>query len=81
MATANVSVSFECADQADAQSKLEGWKLHEGCKVFMNVTEMGIPREADSTGKPVPAPEPELPIPTELTPTQVETQELTATNG
>ena len=80
MATANVSVTFECSDQADAQKKLEKWKLHEGCKVIMQVTEMGVPREADDKGNIVPAPEPAPPEPvTLMEPTAEETEIMAQT--
>lgn len=61
MASANVSVSFEAESAEEAQKLIEKWKLHEGCNVFVSVTEGAPPMQADAKGKPTVVPEPEIP--------------------
>lgn len=39
MATANVSISFECADLAEAETLIQSWHVHDGCQVHASVTE------------------------------------------
>lgn len=39
MAIANVGVSFECADLAEAESLIKSWQLHDGCEVQATVIE------------------------------------------
>jgi hypothetical protein len=60
VATASVSVTFDCKSKDDAQTKVQGWKLHEGCKVSMVVNDSMPMAEADAKGKvkEIPLPEP-----------------------
>ena len=51
MVRASVNVNFEAADRAEVEELLDGWKLHEGCQVFVSVQESVDPLEADSAGK------------------------------
>ena len=50
MAQATASVTFECDDLADAQKKIDSWKLHEGCSVYATVTETLGSATADAKG-------------------------------
>ena len=50
MPTANVNVSFEAADLAAAQATIEGWTLHEGCQVYVSMTESLPSGETDEAG-------------------------------
>lgn len=63
MANANVSISFEAANQADAEKKIAGWTLHEGCQVYVSVTETPKPMRTTGKGKVEEAPPPEPPPP------------------
>jgi hypothetical protein len=61
MIRANVSINFEAADRADAEAKIKSWTLHEGCTLFVNVSEDIPLQETDETGavkesSPSPAP-------------------------
>jgi len=38
MPMANVGITFECVDEADAQAKIATWTLHPGCQVFTSIT-------------------------------------------
>lgn len=65
MIQANVSINFEATDRADAEAKIKSWQLHEGCTLFVNISETVPPQQTDAGGKvvevpPLPAlPEPE----------------------
>lgn len=63
MATATVSVTFECKDAADAQKQIDAWKLHEGCAVYATVTEPLGQAQADAKGKVEPVPSAPAPEP------------------
>jgi hypothetical protein len=39
MATASVSITFEATSTADAEAKIAGWSLHEGCQVRIDIIE------------------------------------------
>jgi hypothetical protein len=54
---ATVTVNFEADSRGDAETKIAGWRLHEGCQVYASTTEQIQPYEADTTGKPKPVPE------------------------
>ena len=62
---ASVNISFEAQDRAEAEAKLNAWKLHEGCNVFVSVQEVLSPQQTDAQGKiqPVPEPPPPPPLP------------------
>jgi len=64
MITATVTVVFEATDEADAERIVEGWSLHEGSNVTLNLntTRMAV---ADDTGHvelELPAPPPPMPM-------------------
>jgi hypothetical protein len=61
MASVSVSINFEAEDAADAEAKVAAWKLHEGCNVFVSVSEQLPPAQTDEGGKVVEAPLPEPP--------------------
>lgn len=55
----NVSINFTAADKADAESKIGGWKLHEGCTVFVSIQDTMPPQQTDAQGKVQSVPQPE----------------------
>lgn len=66
MIRTNVSINFDATDRADAEEKIKSWKLHEGCMLFVNVSEDMPPKETDAEGNVTEVPP--LPVPPELEP-------------
>ena len=59
MAQVSVNVSFEVTDPGEAQALIDQWKLHEGCNVFVSISDSSPPMTTDEGGSVVPVPEPE----------------------
>lgn len=63
MPQVSVNITFDAADAAEANAKIMGWTLHEGCTVLVN-TPAPPPTMLETTqdGDLVEAPEPEGPV-------------------
>jgi hypothetical protein len=72
----NASVNFEAKDRAEAEALLDGWQLHEGCQVFVTVSDALHQMEAVADGRLAPVPEPEPPPEPPLAPPEAEAAEL-----
>lgn len=59
MATTTVSITFEATSLEDAQAKMAGWTLHEGCAVSATLTAPvpPTPGSTDASGTVVPVAE------------------------
>jgi len=58
MAQVSVNVSFEVTDPGEAQALIDQWTLHEGCNVFVSISDSSPPMTTDEGGSVVPVPEP-----------------------